>query len=312
MPLSSHVPDLAALELLLDVAHTGSIGSAARVHGITQQAASARLRRLEAQVGLTVLDRHPTGATLTDAGRALTAWAGRVVGAATELDDAVAALRRAGTARLRLAASMTIAEHLLPRWLVTLRAGTPSGQQPPTVTLTATNSDGVIELVREHEIDLGFIEGPRVPAGVRRRVIGTDQLVLVVAPQHPWATRRRPITARLLADTALVAREHGSGTRSFLETALHCALGPDAQLAPPAMEFATATSVKEAVRANLGPAVLSTLAVEAELRERRLIAVSLEGLPLVRRLHAVWSGGTRLPPGPARDLLAVVAKSTGR
>ena len=258
MPLSSHVPDLPALELLLDVANTGSIGAAARIHGITQQAASARLRRLEAQAGLTVLDRHPTGATLTDAGRALTAWAGRVVAAATELDDGVGALRRAGAARLRLAASMTIAEHLLPRWLVTLRAGTPSGQQPPTVTLTATNSDTVIERVREHAIDLGFIEGPRVPADVRHRPIGADQLIVVVAPQHPWATRRRPVTARVLAGTALVAREPGSGTRSFLETALRAALGPHTEIAAPAMEFATATSVKEAVRANLGPAVLSS------------------------------------------------------
>ncbi len=312
MPLSSHVPDLAALELLLDVANSGSIGAAARVHGITQQAASSRLRRLESQVGLTVLDRSPSGASLTDAGRALAAWTGRVVAAATELDDGVAALRRAGTARLRLAASMTIAEHLLPRWLVTLRTRTAPGHTPPTVTLTATNSDTVIELVRGHAIDLGFLEGPHVPADVRRRVIGTDELVLVVAPQHPWATRRRPITAQTLAATALVAREPGSGTRSFLEAALHSALGADAELTAPAMEFATATSVKEAVRANLGPAVLSTLAVDAELRERRLTAIPIVDLTLVRRLHAVWAGSSRLPPGPARDLLAIAAKATSR
>ena len=305
--LSSHVPDLTALELLLDVANTGSIGAAARVHGISQQAASARLRRLEAQVGLTVLDRHPAGATLTDAGRALAAWAGRVVRAATELDDGAAALRHAGAARLRLAASMTIAEHLLPGWLVTLRTRATPGNPAPSVTLTATNSETVIELARRHAIDLGFVEGPRVPADLRRRLIGTDRLILVVPVQHPWARRRRPITARALAGVALVAREPGSGTRGFLEAALRAELGPETEIAAPAMEFATATSVKEAVRADLGPAVLSSLAVEDDIRERRLAAVPVADLPLVRRLHAVWAGGSRLPPGPARDLLAIAA-----
>lgn len=312
MPLSSHVPDLVALELLLDVANTGSIGAAARLHGITQQAASARLRRLEAQVGLTVLDRHPTGASLTDGGRALAAWASRVVAAAVELDDGVAALRRAGRARLRVAASMTVAEHLLPRWLVTLRTQTTPGYPAPTVTLNATNSDTVIAQVRDHAIDLGFIEGPLVPADVRRRIIGTDQLLLVVPPQHPWASRRRSITARALATTQLVAREPGSGTRGFLESALRDALGEDTEIASPTMEFATATSVKEAVRANLGPAVLSSLAVESDLREGRLVAVPIADLSLVRKLHAVWTGSARLPAGPARDLLAIATRSTSR
>lgn len=310
MPLSSHVPDLPALELLLDVATTGSIGAAAQVHGISQQAASARLHRLEALAGLTVLDRHPAGSTLTDAGRALTAWAGRVIAAATELDDGIAALRRDGAARLRLAASMTVAEHLLPRWLVTLRTRTASGQLPPTVTLTATNTDTVLALARDHAIDLGFIEGPTVPADLLHRVIGADRLILVAAPTHPWARRRRAVSAAELAATPLVAREPGSGTRGFLEQALRAVLGTHAKLAPPAMELGNATAVREAVRAGLGPAVLSSLVVDAELHERRLVAVRLADLTLNRRLHAVWSGAAHQPPGPARDLLAIAIRAT--
>ena len=306
MPLSSSVPDLPALELLLDVAATGSIGAAARLHGITQQAASARVRALEGQTGLVVLDRGTTGSALTDAGRALAAWAGRVVGAAAELDDGVAALRRAGTARLRLAASMTIAEHLVPRWLVALRAQTPPGAEPPTVTLTATNSDAVAELARASALDLGFVEGPAAPPGLTTRVVGTDRLVLVVAPGHPWATRRRPVTAAELAATPLVAREPGSGTRRALEEALQAAAGTPG--VPPAMEFGTATAVREAVRAGLGPAVLSSLAVETDLADGRLLAVGVAGLELGRQLRAVWAGASTPPGGPARDLLAVAAR----
>ena len=311
MPLSSHVPDLAALELLLEVARTGSIGAAARVHGVSQQAASARLAGLERQVGLSVLERRATGSSLTDAGRAFVAWADRVVAAAGELDDAVAALRREGAARLRVAASMTIAEHLVPRWLAALRGQTPPGAGPTTVTLTATNSDAVAELVRSHVVDLGFVEGPDAPAGLEQRVIATDHLVLVVPPGHPWAGRRRQVTAAELAATPLVAREAGSGTRQALETALRTALGPGTPLAPPAMEFGTATAVREAVRAGLGPAVLSDLAVGVDLADGRLAAVRVPGLLLTRRLRAVWAGSASLPAGPARDLLALAARRPG-
>ena len=309
MPLSGHVPDLPALELLLAVANGGSIGAAAKAHGISQQAASARLRRLEVLVGLTVLDRSPRGSALTDHGRAVAAWAGQVVAAAAELDDGVAALRNAGSARLRLAASMTIAEHLVPRWLVSLRSQTPAGQRPPTVTLTATNTDAVLALTRQQSVDLGFIEGPGVPTGVAHRVIGTDRLVLVVAPGHPWARRRRPVSAAELATTPLVAREPGSGTRSFLEQALQNAVGMHNPIAEPVMEFGTATAVREAVRAGIGPAVLSSLAVDIDLNERLLIAVPVADLPLTRQLRAVWPRASRLPAGPARDLIAIAMRA---
>ena len=109
------------------IASSGSIGAAARVHGITQQAASARLRNFEGLCGLTLLDRQARGSRLTEAGTAAAAWAERVVAAAAETDGAVAALRHDGHARLRVAASMTIAEHLVPRWLVALRTRFPAG-----------------------------------------------------------------------------------------------------------------------------------------------------------------------------------------
>jgi DNA-binding transcriptional LysR family regulator len=312
MPLSGHVPDLPALELLLDVGAGGSIGAAARVHGISQQVASARLRRLEGLVGLTLLDRSAAGSTLTDSGRAVAAWAGRVVAAATELDDGVAALRRAGTARLRLAASMTVGEQLIPRWLVALRKQSPAGSEPPTVTLHVTDSDTVLALARDRAIDLGFIEGPDPPADLERRAIGADRLILVVAPDHPWASRRRPVTAAQLAATPLVACAAGSGTRGVVDEALRSALGPATSLAPPAMEFATAAAVREAVRAGLAPAVLSSLVVDADLHEHRLAAVRLADVSLTRRLYAVWAGTARLPPGPARDLLAIASHGEGR
>ena len=310
MPLSPHVPELTALELLLDVVATGSIGAAGRAHGISQQAASARLRTLERVSGVTILDRRPRGSQLTEAGTAFAAWAARVVEAARELDAGLAALRNQGAARLRVAASMTVAEHLVPGWLAAVRRRPAAGEEPLSITLTATNSGAVADLVRDGAVDLGFVEGPEELPDLRQAVIATDRLVLVVAPDHPWASRRRPVDAQLLAGISLVVREIGSGTRAALERALTSALGSDARPAAPVVELSTATAVREAVRAGLGPAVLSALTVAGDLREHRLVEVPTTGVDLHRRLRAVWSGPAYPPAGPARDLLAVAAGRT--
>lgn len=299
MPLSPHVPELRALELLMDVVATGSIGAAGRRHGISQQAASARLRTLERQVGVAVLDRRARGTRLTEAGVAFTAWAARVLEAAAELDAGLTALRYQGAARLRLAASMTIAEHLVPGWLAALRARGGLEQ----VTLTATNSAAVADLVRSGAVDLGLVEGPEPLPDLQQAEVGADELVLVVAPDHPWARRRRPVDPALLARTPLVTREAGSGTRTALEAALREAGAADP--VPPVIEVSTATAVRESVRAGMGPAVLPGLAVAGDLREHRLVQVAVADLDLGRRLRAVWSGGRQLPPGPARDLVAL-------
>jgi len=299
--LGPHVPELGALELLLDVVATGSIGAAGRRHGISQQAASARLRTMERQVGVAVLDRQARGSRLTEAGTAFAAWAARVVEAAADLDAGLAALRHEGAARLRVAASMTIAEHLVPGWLAALRRQ----GDGPQITLTATNSAAVADLVRTGEVDLGLVEGPDPLTDLAQVVVGTDQLVLVVAPDHPWSRRRRPVDAGLLARTPLVTREPGSGTRTALERALG-ASGP-----PPVLELSTATAVRESVRAGLGPAVLSRLTVAGDLRERRLLEVAVAGVDLIRQLRAVWVGPAGRPLAGAARELVVVATARG-
>ncbi|NEA51730.1 LysR family transcriptional regulator, partial [Streptomyces sp. SID10815] len=84
--LAHRVPDLGALELLLAVARLGSLGGAARELGITQPAASSRVRSMERQLGLALVDRSPRGSRLTDAGALVTDWARRVVEAAEAFD----------------------------------------------------------------------------------------------------------------------------------------------------------------------------------------------------------------------------------
>ncbi len=291
--IAHRVPDLGALELLLAVARLGSLGAAARELGITQPAASSRIRSMERQLGVALVDRSPRGSTLTDAGALVTDWARRVVEAAAAFDAGAQALRHRRDSRLRVAASMTIAEYLLPGWLLALRS-----QRPDTaVSLLAGNSTTVAERLLADEADLGFVEGLSVPAGLDSTVIAHDHLIVVTAPTHPWARRQRPVPAEELASTPLILREKGSGTRQVLDAAL-------GGLARPLIELSSTTAVKASAVSGAGPAVLSELAVGEELSMRRLVRIPVEGVTLARDLRAVWPTGHR-PTGPARELLSL-------
>jgi len=302
--LPGRVSDLMPFDLLLSVARLGSLGLAAAEHGISQPAASTRIRRLERQLGVSLIERSPRGSRLTPSGELVAGWAQAAIDAAAALDAGVTSLRERSDAVLRVAASMTVAEYLLPGWLTALR-----GRDPRTaVALTAGNSAEVASAVIGGDADIGFVESPDLPPGLEARQVGTDRLTVVVPPDHRWARRRSGITAAELAQTPLVAREPGSGTRRYLEGALHTQAG--AERVPPIAELSSTTAIKAAVAAGIGPAVLSALAVAPEVAAGTLRAVPVTGLDLTRRLLAVWAEGRQLT-GPAADLRAIAARAPG-
>lgn len=140
--LSPYVPDLAALQVLSAIDETGSLRAAATSVGVSQQAVSLRVRSIERQVGVPLLVRTAHGSSLTAAGRLVTQWGSRVLDAAAELDAGIATLRSSRAGHLRLAASLTVAEHLMPGWLLALRHQQESaGARPADVRLEATNSE---------------------------------------------------------------------------------------------------------------------------------------------------------------------------
>lgn len=295
-------PDLDSLTLLVLVGRLGSLTSAAAEVGISQPAASKRLDALERRLGVRLTERSRRGSVLTSAGRVVCGWAQRV------LDDVDALVRGAETLRhesgqLTIAASLTIAEYLLPVWLGELRRSMPELR----IGLQVTNSARVCALVRDGAIDLGFIESPETPTGLRTRSVARDRLVLVVSPEHPWARRNRPIGTAELAATPLVSREVGSGTRETARQAF-----ADATMVPPLLELGSSAAVRSAVLTGAGPALISELVVATDLAARALVAVRTDGLALARDLRAVWRAGTR-PVGAAAALLACALKvSAGR
>lgn len=290
MSLPPGIPSLQDLQLFNAVVRTGSISRAATASGVSQPSATARLARLERRTGLSLLVRSAIGTRPTAAGTVLDEHARRILDLARELSGALAAARGEAGQDLRVTASYTVAEHLLPGWLATLAERVPA----VTVHVDVANSVRVVDDVLTGRADLGFVEAPAVDPRVEARPVGSDELVVAVAPGHPWARRRRPLRRDELVATRLVTREPGSGTRDALQHLLG-----EAAAAPPVAELGSTAAVMTAAAAGMGPAAVSRLALAPALERGDLVAVAVEGPPLRRTLHAVHPRGRRLPAAAA-------------
>ncbi|UNX54235.1 LysR family transcriptional regulator [Georgenia sp. TF02-10] len=293
-------PDLDALRALTLVAEESSISAAGARLGVSQQAVSLRIRGLERQLGVRLLVRSARGSRLTPAGELVVGWATALLRTADGFSSAVESLRTDRAKTMRIAASLTIAEHLLPEWIARWRRA--QQQDTPLVQLVAANSSEVIRLVRTGEAQLGFIETPTVPDDVRSLPVGEDEIVVVVPPTHPWA-RRRNVSKAELAATPLVLREEGSGTRAALEAVLARADAPLS--AVPVAELSTTLGVRSTIAAGDAPGALSSLAVADDLRAGRLRSVAISDLRMTRSLHAIWTGSPQ-PRNAAGDLLSAI------
>ncbi|GAA4526489.1 LysR substrate-binding domain-containing protein [Brachybacterium sp. AOP42-C2-15] len=298
------LPNLQALALFLAVVDEGGLGAGARRLKMHQPNASRMIAQLEAQAGTALLERGARGSRPTSAGLLYAAHARELLEAAEEFSAWLRHSRDGDARELRVGVSMTIAEHLMPAWLTELRRLSPRVR----VDLEVLNSTQVLAGVHDGHLQLGFVETPHLPRGVNAKTLREDELVVVVAPEHPWAERSRgmePLDPAELARTPLVVREGGSGTRDAFEELL-----PNAALTPPVLELGSNAAVRVAVASGAGPAVLSMLAVRSSLEAGLLHRVPVAGTRLNRLLTAVWSGPRRLS-GPAAELVEVASRRSG-
>lgn len=273
---------LAGRELAAFVAavESASMHGAADALGLTQSAVSKRIQALERRTGVALLERGRQGVAPTEAGRLLY----------PEAKNALAALARAAAAvgeatdvhRLRVAASYTIGEFLLPAWLASFRAA--DGDASLRAEVDVINSPSVLARVRAGTAAIGFVEGVDPLDGLEAIGLLRDELVVVVAPGHRWA-RRRSLRPGELSREPYFTRERDSGTRAVVTAAL----GRHGVRLDPALETASTQVLKRAVLDG-GFTVLSRVTVDGEARAGTLRALPVKGVGLERELRAVRRG----------------------
>lgn len=300
--LLNRVPDLATLEIFKVVAQTGSISKAARKLGMSQQSVSARMRSMEATTRLSLLTRTTTGARLTPHGQLMIEQIDRVLAAAQQLQHHIEDVAGDKRQVLEVAASQTIAEHLVPAWLMAFNRAAHPASKASEVSVHVGNTRDVITFLRNQVVELGFIESPTIPTNLSRRVIARDYLELVVAPTHPWARRKAPVSIDELARTPLVMREVGSGTRGVFE---HTLAQHGVTPAPAALELGTTSAVRSAAIAGIAPSFLSSRTIDDNAVAQRLVIVPTELGRVSRPFTALWNGPVHRLSSSAQAFLLI-------
>jgi len=269
-------------------AEAGTIQGAAEALSLTQSAATKRIQQLERRLGVRLLVRSSSGVAPSEAGRALYPKACEALAALREAERSVRSLNEVEV--LRLAASHTVGEFLLPAWLTRFRLAA-AGVQPQ---VDVVNSTAVLELLRRREIEMGFVEGEDRLDDYELLAVARDQIHVVVAPSHRWA-KRRSLDAEELTREPYVAREAGSGTRSVAEGRLRLA---GVKLTA-SFDLASLGGVKLAL-AGGGFSLISRLAVREELQAGTLAAIPVAGASMDRTLFAVRNRDSLRSPGATR------------
>lgn len=249
------------MQVFHTVASVLSFTRAAELLHMTQPAITHQIRRLEEELDTRLFDRSNNRISLTPAGLEVQRYAARIVELHEEMSEAVKAMTGVHTGLVTLGASTTIGEYMLPGLLGDFRRRFPEVQ----VRLTVANTESVVAMVADNVIDLGVVEGEVNNQSLRVESCVSDELVVVLPPEHPLAENME-IEPDALLDHEFIQREAGSGTRSVIARWL-LGVGLDENRLNSAVELGSTEAIKGAVQAGLGVSIVSraTIGKEAAL-----------------------------------------------
>jgi LysR family transcriptional regulator, transcriptional activator of the cysJI operon len=283
------------LRVFRAVADEMSFRKAAEVLHLSQPAVSQHIHALEEEAGVQLFDRargegHGSQISLTEAGRVLLGYANTAAETMVEARRALAALNHEVVGELRLGASTTVAQYVLPRIL-----GAFLRQYPQVkLSLVSGNTERIVESVAGKKVALGIIEGPAMRRDVKTERMVKDEMVLIVSPNHTLALRKGAvITPAELAKLPLLLRERGSGSRRVVERALK-KVGIPLRSLGVAMELDSTEAIISGVEAELGVGFVSRWAVGKVLRLGAVRVVAVEGLEIVRDFSFVRLAGSEM------------------
>jgi len=287
------------LRTFLAVAERLHVTRAAEALNMTQSAVSSAIAALEAQHGVKLFDRVGRGIALTQAGVNFMPQARAVLREAEVARRVLSDFSSETRGHLRLYASQTVASYWLPPRLMQLHEQHPGVE----IDLQVGNTAQSAAAVAEGRADLGFVEGALPDSDLHRQVVARDELVLVMARDHPLA-RQEAFGAEDYVQMQWVLREKGSGTRS--ETEAHLSeMGLSVGNLEVALELPSNEAVLAAVAAGPHVSMLSARAV-GSAKGRGLAMRRVTWAPPTSRPFAVLSHPQRYKTRAVRALLALL------
>lgn len=258
------------LQVFHTVARLLSFTKAAESLHMTQPAVTFQVRQLEEYFNTRLFDRTHNRISLTDAGKRVFEYADEIFDLYAKMENAVRDMTGEISGILIIGASTTIAEYMLPALLGDFKRKYPD----INVHLKVSNSDGIVSMVENNDIDLGVVESAVMNKNLVVENCRHDRLVAIVPPQHSLASERK-IQLKDLMSHAYIAREEGSGTREVIHEYLTNAGMKPADIHV-AMELGSPEAIKGAVEAGMGVSIVSEVTIHKEMQLGTLVALELD------------------------------------
>lgn len=277
---------LRQLRVFSVVARHLSFTRAARELHLTQPAVSQQIKLLEEQVGMLLFEHIGHRIYLTPAGVELLSYANQALDILRDAGEVLAAMRGLKRGVLKLGAVST-AKYFAP---TLLSAFTPAYPEV-TIKFSAANREEIIRQLAANEVDLVIMGRPPRELQTIAEPFAKHPLVIVAAPNHPLAGKRR-IRLQQLANENFLIREEGSGTRASME---HVFRERGATFRA-SMEVDSNETIKQAVMAGMGISFISLHTLALELQAGKLVTLDVVGLPIVRDWYVIHLKEKRLSP----------------
>ncbi|HEY3299108.1 MAG TPA: selenium metabolism-associated LysR family transcriptional regulator [Armatimonadota bacterium] len=276
------------LKTFLAVVRCGSLTRASKELYISQPAVTLQIHKLEREYNSTLFYRRERGVELTPAGKLLYDYAKRIDGIYNEAAEELSALSGSVEGALRVGATLTIGEYVLPPVMGQFKAEYPHVD----ILLEVENTSRIVEQVASGVLDFGLVEGPFENATIRAEKLADDELVLVCSSRHKFAGTADVDLESILKEP-FILREPGSGTRRVFEDALVKA-GIRLEDLKVLMQLGSTHAIKALVAENIGISVLSKCALQNEIKNGTHQCLNIPSVDLHRAFQIIFRNGERV------------------
>lgn len=269
---------LKQLQAVAAIARHGTITKAAEELRVTPAALTLRIKQFESEAGCALFDRTSGGLLITDAGR-------EVLSAVDSIQTIIeTCAERLNAAKGMIGGHVAIgvvstAKYYAPRAIAAFAKANPTIE----IRLSVGNRENTIKLLRDRDVDIAIMGRPPKDFGVEAQPFGKHPFVFIASPGHHLA-RRKDLTRKDLMGESFLVREGGSGTRNIFEQFTGEAAPKRPQFS---VEIGSNETIKQAVMAELGVALISAHTIATEVETGRLVILDVRGFPIWRQWFAV-------------------------
>lgn len=271
------------LKVFCTVAETKSFSKTSEIIHLTQPAVSLQIQALEEKYETKLFDRSSSTVTLTPSGETLYKYAKEILTLYTSAEKAIGKQTGLVKGSLSIGAGSNIGNFILPALITEFKRIHPKTK----IYLLVNNSKRVIELLNAGNIDLGLVEGDVSRQKMIVKKLLSDELLLIVSPEHHWAKKKEVSISELVREP-FILREPGSGTRQTIEKFLarHGITLHDLKISA---ILGSTEAIKDAVENGLGISIISRWAVRKENRYGTLHLLSIKEEKMARDFSLVMN-----------------------